>query len=376
VESSLSCREDASSIEVVDPVLDLSILRLRPTTTTEQSRERVAGPSLAAVAALAQTLAPVASMVSKAATSSQALQVAFAPAVQEAIAAGSLSLMTGGSGAFPVAVDALGRIRGIARVVPTQVLVGAPILPIVLPAAAAAAASYYQHQALQATIEEIQRVVERIEERLRNDDWGVLEAADQLTQSLIEGDGTFDIPDQLRLELAIARQGVERVFRSRRRFIKPLADELRAETRGRPDPWTDRVKKLVKDSNNWVEVSLYVEAMVVRSRLAACTSLALAADGDAQASATLARSITSDLKASYEPLAVAVAPLASRRPDTGMLDRIPFWRVSGDQLFGFVLGLVEYLEGGVGQTLTSLEKPATVTLAAHDVKAIQAALSA
>ena len=81
------------------------------------------------------------------------------------------------------------------------------------------------------------------------------------------------MPDQLRMELAVARQSVQSVFCSRRRFVHRLVADLDNETLGRPDPWTDIVKKLVKDTNNWKETSLYLEAMVVRARLTAGTAL-------------------------------------------------------------------------------------------------------
>ena len=75
----------------------------------------------------------------------------------------------------------------------------------------------------------------------------------------------------------------------RRRFVDRLVVDLDNETLGRPDPWTDIVKKLVRDTNNWKETSLYLEAMVVRARLTAGTALVVAADGDARMAAVLAQ---------------------------------------------------------------------------------------
>ena len=98
----------------------------------------------------------------------------------------------------------MGRIREIGRIVPAGGLLAGPaLLPVLLPAAAAAAASYYQHQALQATLDEIRAVVERIESRMRDDDWAILEAADDLARTLVDGDTGWEVPDQLRLELAV-----------------------------------------------------------------------------------------------------------------------------------------------------------------------------
>ena len=173
--------------------------------------------------------------------------------------------MQSAKGALPLAVDQVGRIREIGRVVPGGVLLAGPaLLPVLLPAAAAAAASYYQHQALQATLDEIREVVERIESRMRDDDWAILEAADDLARTLVDGDTGWEVPDQLRLELAVGRQQVERVFRSRRRYVSQLIGRIEHEIAGLSNPWTDRVRGLVKGESNWIEVSLFLEAMVVR----------------------------------------------------------------------------------------------------------------
>ena len=54
------------------------------------------------------------------------------------------------------------------------------------------------------------------------------------------------------------------------------------EIAGRSNPWTDRVRGLVKGETNWIEMSLFLEAMVVRARLTACTSVVLATEGTAR----------------------------------------------------------------------------------------------
>ena len=231
------------------------MMRLSTTTSAPASSGRLIASSASAVGALAQSLTPVSAVVSAAAGAGQSLQVAFSGATQSAIQAGSLHLMASFKGSLPMAVDSAGKIREIARVVPAGGLVAGPaLLPILIPAAAAAAASYYQHQALQATLDGIRQVVDRIEERLRDDDWAVLEAGDDLARTLVDADGGWDVPEQLRMELAVARQAVERVFRSRRRFAQKLVRTIDEESRGRPDPWTDEVRRLVRDDHNWIEV--------------------------------------------------------------------------------------------------------------------------
>ncbi len=279
-------------------------------------------------------------------------------------------------GSLPMAVDSAGKIREIARVVPAGGLVAGPaLLPILIPAAAAAAASYYQHQALQATLDGIRQVVDRIEERLRDDDWAVLEAGDDLARTLVDADGGWDVPEQLRMELAVARQAVERVFRSRRRFAQKLVRTIDEESRGRPDPWTDEVRRLVRDEHNWIEVSIYLQSMVVRARLTAATAFVLATDGESRASATLTRSASGELSASYDPLLKSLLPLAQRRPDDRLLDRVPGLRPGDGDQFRFVGALVKEMQSGIGKVLEGLDDDMTIVLPPHQVKAIEGAIA-
>ncbi len=273
-------------------------------------------------------------------------------------------------------VDSAGKIREIARVVPMGGVVAGPaLLPILVPAAAAAAASFYQHQALQATLDGIREVVDRIEERLRDDDWAVLEAGDELARILVDVDGGWDVPDQLRTELAVARQAAERVFRSRRRFVHLLVRKIDAEAYGRSDPWTDEVRKLVKGGDNWIEVSIYLQAMVVRARLTAATAFVLATDGDARAASALTRSAVDELSASYDPLLKSLVPLAERRPEERLLDRVPGRRSSDEDRFRFVGSLVSEMRSGIGQALDAVNDDMTVIIPAHEVKALEAAIA-
>lgn len=373
----LECRQSDASVEVVDTGLGSWVMRLSPTTATPSSSGRLVSSSVAAVGALAQSLTPVGAVVSVAANAGQSMQVAFSSATQGAIQSGALSLMSSPTGVLPMAVDSAGRIRELARVLPAGgVIAGPALLPILLPAAAAAAASYYQHQALQATLDGIHEVVDRIEERLRDDDWAVLEAGDDLPRTLVQTDGGWDVPDQLRMELAVSRQAVERVFRSRRRFAHQLVRKLDAHTVGRPDPWTDKVRKLVKGDHNWIEVSIFLEAMVVRARLTAATAFVLATDGEARASAALITNAVSELASSYDPLLKALEPLAGRRPDGRLLDRVPGRRASDEDRFRFVGSLVGEMRAGIGHVLNAVNDDTTLVIPSHHVKAIDSTLNA
>ena len=203
----------------------------------------------------------------------------------------------------------------------------------------------------------------------------MLEAGDDLARTLVLTDGGWDVPDQLRTELAVARQAVERVFRSRRRFAQQLVRNLDEDTYGRTDPWTDKVRKLVKGDHNWIEVSIYLHAMVVRARLTSATAFVLATDGEARASTALTRSAVSELSASYDPLLKSLKPLAERRPEDGLLDRVPGRRSTDEELFRFVGNLFGEMQTGIGHALEAVNEDTTVVLPAHQVKAIEASVS-
>jgi hypothetical protein len=371
----LQCRESAAGLEVVDTASRSQIMQLRATTTVDRSSQRLVTSSVAAVGALAQSASAAGALLAQASASGHALQVVFSPATQHLIASGTFGLMEAAKGALPMAVDQAGKIREIARIVPAGGVVGGPaLLLVLLPAAAAAAASYYQHQALQATLDEIRAVVERIESRMRDDDWAVLEAADDLARALVEGDTGWEVPGQLRLELAVARQHVERVFRSRRRHVNHLISRIEHEIAGLSNPWTDRVRSLVKGESNWIEMSLLLEAMVVGARLTSCTSMVLATEGDARAAARLARSAAEELSSSYTPIVTTLKRLAGRRPDGHLLDFLPGKKSSDEDRFRFIGNLVKDIEDGVGKAIGGLDAETSVTLPAHEVKALASGL--
>jgi hypothetical protein len=372
----LRCQDSAAGLEVIDAGLGSWMMRLSTTTSPNASSRRLITSSAGAVGALAQSLAPVSKLVTSAANAGQSLQVAFSSVTQSAIQAGTLHIMSSSTGALPMAIDSAGKIREIARVMPLGgVTAGPALLPILLPAAAAAAASYYQHQALQASLDEILKVVDRIEERMRDDDWAVLEAGDELARTLVDGDGDWDVPDQLRMELAVARQAAERVFRSRRRFTQQLVRKIDTEAVGRPDPWTDEIRKLVKGNHNWIEISIYLQSMIVRARLTAATAFVLATDGEARAATALTRSAVEELSTSYEPLLKSLVPLSERRPDDRLLDRVPGLRSNDEERFRFVGNLVSEMRTGIGHALDAVNDDMTVVLPAHEVKALEAAIA-
>ncbi|MGE0732817.1 MAG: hypothetical protein AB7O92_32195 [Acidimicrobiia bacterium] len=146
------------------------LMRLQSTHDPETPTNKVGPAAVALVGTLGETLAPVASLMRATVNSGEALTVAFSPDVQRGIAQGTLRLMGGGQGSgYPVAVNQFGRIRVVATVMPAGgVLAGPALLPIVLPAVAAAGAAYFQHRWLEKRLDEIKQALQRVEGRLRD----------------------------------------------------------------------------------------------------------------------------------------------------------------------------------------------------------------
>ncbi|MCC6498165.1 MAG: hypothetical protein IT193_18100 [Propionibacteriaceae bacterium] len=342
------------------------LMRLERTLEPATAANNVAPAAAALVGSLGQTLTPVATLMQSTASSGAALKVVFSPDVQRGLAQGTLRLMGSAKGGYPVAVNQLGRIREVATVMPAAgVLAGPALLPILLPAVAAAGAAYFQHRWLEKRLDEIKQSLHRVESRLRDNDFAVLEAADALTEAMMTGSG-WDIPDQLRLELAVARQEVERVFRSRRRHVVQALDWVDDERRGLPNPWTETVKRLFSETHLVTEIATYVQAMAVRARLTSATSFVLATDSAAATSVRMLEDAELELRSSYDRLVSTLAPLAERRPDGNWMHRIP--GVSkGDSGFRKAVDMVDHLKADIGEHLPDRSRTVELTLAPHQL---------
>lgn len=89
----------------------------------------------------------------------------------------------------------------------------------------------------------------------------------------------------------------------------------------------------------------------------------------------MTRSSVNELSASYEPLLKALTPLAERRPDERLLDRVPGRRGDDEDRFRYVGALVGEMEDGIGGVLAGLDETTSIVLAPHEVKALEASLT-
>lgn len=149
--------------------------------------------------------------------------------IQRALASGQASFMQSAGQALPVAVNSSGQIMGMARVAGGAGTAGGGIAlgataavawPVVLASAVAIAAAMAQQKWLENTLGRLEEALARIENRLRDDDHGVLEAAEHLAALVEPLLTTGLVLAQLRHELAASRQDVEGFYYSRRRFVE------------------------------------------------------------------------------------------------------------------------------------------------------------
>lgn len=222
-----------TGVELTPAGFDHWLLRLESVEVAPASAAVPAPPTaVALVSALAQQFPEVSRRVADA----PAIRVVFSSETRRLLASGDYRLMRTSTGLAPTAVDAAGRIVETARltsgagaVTAGGVTAGAAIglsWPLLVAGGLAAAAALAEQRWLEQTLGGLQTAIQRIEHRLRDDDAGTLEAALRLSELLQVSAAGWDPPAQLKLELAVARHEVERVYLSRRRFIGRFKQSL------------------------------------------------------------------------------------------------------------------------------------------------------
>ena len=172
----------------IEPIAPDEIIQL---TTLDASAAANASNSMAvlsAVSTAASTAPSAIDAVAAAARANAGLRVTFPPQVMQGLRDGSLKLMRSTQGdRLSTAVDAShqvvahGRIVGDVANTGSKAAIGASIATasvVMLPIAVAALASYQQQKQLEAALGDIQATLDRIEERMKDEEHGVCDAAD------------------------------------------------------------------------------------------------------------------------------------------------------------------------------------------------------
>lgn len=321
---------------------------------------------LVALGELGTAVPHLAAAVRQAASADSGLVVEFSPEIVRGLQNGTFHLMQSAGGALPTAVNKAGRIVGQARVVGGSAGAGAGAAAVAvapggaalaiaaLPVLVAVAASYAQQRQLEKALESIQAVVDRIEARLRDADFGVIDAADEYLR--LAGDAirqSGSLPDYLVTELASHRTIVEGLYRARARYVDRFKIELEVQqnqleaAKGDPHPWVDVVIDGVKSGVLDDELLLFVRSLMARSRLNTLASLTLAAEGHAEIALQLADQTVVEMRRAFFDLHRRLVPLARFAPEPTLLQRVPGLGRSLQRTHSTIRALVEQLNVGV-----------------------------
>ena len=273
---------------------------------------------------------------------------------------GTLKLMTTASGeqksiavsAVSNTVVAHGTVVGTAATA-GKAATGAAVMTgavVMLPIAIAAIASYQQQQQLERALGNIQATLDRIEERLRDEEHGVCDAAGSFIELALRASEHGPLPPYLRAELASHRVRVEGVYGARRRFIGRFKTELERQQiefeqkKGVRQPWVETVQDMAKDGRLEDEIVLFIRALIAQSRLDAFAATCLAEEGLPDLALQMLHDSASELRSEFFDLHNRLSPLARIEPPRGVKDRVPLMSRSLARVHETAKTLVDQLD--------------------------------
>jgi hypothetical protein len=303
----IEIRTTSAGIEVVDRALDTWLMRVEPGVAAVATGSPAGMVGRATMRGLVDAMPTFGDALKQ--LPDEGLKVVFSPAVRKGLQDGTYRLAAKGANQTATAINGAGHYVEHGVVAGTVGGVGAaalsaPVWPIALAVGVATAAAMAEQHWLEKTFGELRQSLARIETRLRDDDLGRLISVDR-TIDLLGDDVLFNgIPEQMRTELAIARQDVDAIFWSRRRFVDRFAAELsdlqnRHEARtGKPDAWAgQRAVEIVEQAGE--ELVVFLASLITRGRVTALTSAVLAYDGDVSTSLRMLDGLTDSTRTGY-----------------------------------------------------------------------------
>ncbi len=364
------------------------LVRISDLTSLDTAAVELPAPVLGAVSAAA-TASPVAlEAIRSAARSGKGLHVEFPPEVMNGLRNGTLKLMTTVSGdqksiavnAASNSIVAHGQVVGTAATA-GKAATGAALTTgavVMLPIAIAAIASYQQQQQLERALGNIQATLDRIEERLRDEEHGVCDAAGSFIDLALQASEHGPLPPYLRAELASHRVRVEGVYGARRRFIGRFKTELERQQiefeqkKGVRQPWVETVQGMAKDGRLEDEIVLFIRALIAQSRLDAFAATCLAEEGLPELAMKVLHDSASELRSEFFDLHNRLSPLARIEPPRGVKERVPLMSRSLTRVHETAKTLVDQLDQQVlpGIPDPRDDRPLLIELSADDVAAV------
>lgn len=295
------------------------VLDVHPVPASEPSRIETRPRAVPPSAALITGLSGVGVDVGSVFLAGPQYLVRFSPEVQHMLKEGTAALMKTKAGVTKA--DAV-------RVATHTVLEHGSVVEAFGPSAGTslgsglvAAAAAFQMYEIQKALETIERKLDELIDRARDDDHGELDAAEALIAPLLGAAANGRVPPQLARELAVHRQRVESIYFSRQRFVERFRDELEArqerhaEKNEEPRAWARGAKKAFGDREAFeAEVLIYARAMTIRARLALCTAGVVALDGQAEVGQWMLRDVGEETADAFGDLARRLHALAQEDP--------------------------------------------------------------
>lgn len=315
---------------------------------------------LSAVSTAATATPAAIDAIAAAARANVGLRITFPPEVMKGLRDGSLKLMNSSKGGhLSNAVNAVtgrtvtpGHVVGNVAGTGSKAAAGATIATasiVMLPIAVAAIASYQQQKQLEAALADIQATLDRIEERMKDEEHGVCDAAESFIRIASAASASGPLPPYLRSELAAHRARVEAVYAARRRYVRRFKHELerqqiaREEKKGEPQPWVDEVQDLAKDGTLQEELVLFVRALIAQSQLDTFAAACLADEGLPDVATRLLDESEHELRSEFFDLHNRLRPLARIAPPRGLKERIPLMSRNLDRAHETARTLVDQL---------------------------------
>jgi hypothetical protein len=370
----VSCEGD---LELVDRTLGTWLVRIEAVPDATPS----SGSSATSAAVVRSLCQAVPGLAAKLPTGG--IRVVFSPEVRKGLASGTYRMMESSKGALPMAVDGSGKVVQIAKVAGgTKAGIGGGVAlggaavamwPLALAAGVAMAVSWQEQRWLEKSLAGLRSAVQRLETRLRDDDFGRLEAADHLVELLADDVLDGPLPPQFREELAVARRDVEAIYASRKRYVdrfkRRLEDRQTAHESktGERVAWQDETVKEVADPEAGVtdELTLFVMAMMTRARVGAVTAAQLSTTGDPIRAVRLVEQLHGDLARDYHDLHNRVAALARHDVDLARWRRLTgVGRGDAERAIAALRALDDAMEHAVGAQLPPRDEELVLELVA------------
>jgi len=246
--------------------------------------------------------------------------VKFRPEVEKAWDTLRLKLVKTSDGFIATARGDKGRFAANGRIVQDQVQ--QVTKGQLLAALAVVGVIMYKLDEIEKAVERIEGKLDEIALRLQDDDHGELRSAEALVEVFMPLLSSGAVPEQLKLELAVARQRVDAIYFSRQRFVDRFRQRIQAlqgleEARRGDDAraWArGTTKEFSKQEALWEETLLYARAMVDRAQLAFCTAGVIALTEGTDEALTVLRHAEGELSASFAGLESMLGELAEERP--------------------------------------------------------------